>query len=283
MRERAETALVSPVPRTPARHVEGLLTGIRLVKLDGEPAAMLEILRQEAQSSETSEIPEAPVVHALLRSVVTGAPLYIDEQLLTDVDVPATGPGSVGASTVAAEVLTRWQRWRDNGPEWVSVRVADIFVVNPNAPNIRHVVMLQDQANPTRFLPIWVGQREGAGIAVLLAEAEMPRPFSIVMMGRLLSAAGGQVREVRINRLVDQTYFAEIVVVGPIGEQALDARPSDAVGVALHMCAPVYHAANVLEVAATYDIRLPEPSVASRICEAMRETWNRPRWLKAAG
>ena len=83
-------------------------------------------------------------------------------------------------------------------------------------------------------------------------------------MGRLLSAAVREgAGEVRINRLLDQTYFAEIVVIGPDGEQVLDARPSDALGVALHMRAPLAVAANVFEVAATYDITLPEPSVAS--------------------
>src|SRR5262249_48063109 len=150
--------------------------------------------------------------------------------------------------TLADEVLTRWQRWRDEGPEWVSVRVADVFVVSPNTPQMRHVVMLQDEADRARILPIWVGQSEGAGIAVLLAETEMTRPRSIVIMGRLPSAAGGKVREVRISRLRDQTYYSEIVVVGANGEQVLDARPSDALGVALHMRAPVLIAANVLEV-----------------------------------
>ena len=234
-----------------------------------------------SSSSDTSEELEEPV-HALLRSVVTGAPLRVDERLLLHSDVQHPGLVLFGTSTLADEVLTRWQRWRDDGPEWVSARVADIFFVNADTPHARHVVMLQDQADPTRFLPIWVGPSEGSGIAVLLAETEMPRPTSIVIMGRLLSAAGGKVREVRINRLLDQTYFAEIVVIGPDGEQVLDARPSDALGVALHMRAPLAVAANVFEVAATYDITLPEPSVASRICEAMRQTWNRPRWLKAA-
>jgi len=282
VRERAETALVSPAPGTPARPVDGQLTGVRLVQQDGKTAALLEIVRQERESAETTDVQEEPV-RALLRSVVTGAPLHIDERLLVHAAAPASGQGSVGASVLADEVLTRWQRWRDEGPEWVSVRVADVFFVNPNTPNARHVVMLQDRADPARFLPIWVGQSEGAALAVLVGETEMPRPLSIVTMGRLLSAAGGKVREVRINRLVDQSYYAEIVVVGHAGEQGLDARPSDAIGVALHMRAPVVVAANVMEVAATYDIPLPEPSVASQICESMRQTWNRPRWLKAAG
>jgi uncharacterized protein len=282
VRGRAETARVAPEPRMPARLVDGQLTGVRLVQQDGRAAALLEMVRQEAEASEPGEVPEEPV-HALLRSVVTGVPLRVDEQLLQHSAVSASGPGSVGASTLADEVLTRWQRWRDEGPEWVSARVADVFVINANTPHTRHVVMLQDEADPTRFLPIWVGQSEGGGIAALLAQTEMPRPTSIVIMGRLLSAAGGRVREVRINRLVDQTYYAEIVVVGPSGEQVLDARPSDALGVALHMQAPVLVAANVLEVAATYDITLPEPSAASRICEAMRQTWNHPRRLTAAG
>jgi uncharacterized protein len=282
VRERAETALVSPGPGTPGRHVDGQLTRVRLVQQDGQPTGLLEILPQESESPETTEVREEPI-HALLRSVVTGTPLDVDGRLLLHSDVSASGADSVGASVLAEEVLTRWQRWRDAGPEWVSVRVADVFVVNPNTPQMRHVVMLQDEADATRFLPIWIGQSEGAAVAVLLAETEMPRPLSIITMGRLLSAAGGRVREIRINRLLDQSYYAEIVIVGPTGEQVLDARPSDAIGVALHMQAPVVVAANIMDVAATYDVALPQPSVASRICEVMRQTWNRPRWLKAVG
>ena len=281
VRGRAETALVSPAPRTPARHVDGQLTGVRLLKLEEQVSALLDIVRQEADSLEETEVHEQ-LLHALLRTAATGVPLHVDERLLLNANPSASGPGSVGASTIADEVLTRWQRWHEAGPEWVHVRVADIFLVNAHTPDGRYVVILQDESDPGRFLSIWVGQSEGNGIAVLLAETEMPRPFSIVLMGRLLSAAGGQVREVRINRLIEQTYYAEIVVVGAHGEEVLDARPSDALGVALHMRAPVYVAANLLEVAAEYGIGLPEPSVASRICDAMRETWNRPRWLKAA-
>lgn len=284
VRQRAETARVSPAPGKPERMVDGQLTGVRLVVQDGKTAALLELLRQEPESGseQRSEVQEGPV-HALLRSVVTGAPLQVDERLLAQAGVSVSGPGSAGASVLADEVLSRWQRWREEGPEWVSVRVADIFLVNPNTPQARHVVMLQDQADSARFLPIWVGPSEGSALAVLKAETEMPRPLSIVTMGRLVSAAGGKVREVRINRLVDQSYYAEIVILGSEGEQVLDARPSDAIGVALHMRAPVAVAANVMEVAATYDITLPEPSVASQICDVMRRTWNRPRWLKAAG
>lgn len=282
VRERAETALVSPAPGTPARHVEGQLTGVRLVQQDGQTAALLEIVRQDSESVGTTDVQEEPV-RAVLRSIVTGAPLRLDERLLLQPGPSASGPSSVGASTLAEEVLTRWQRWRDHGTEWVSVRVPDIFGVNANTPQMRHVVMLQDEADATRFLPIWVGQAEGAALAVLLTDTEMPRPLSIITMGRLLSAGGGKVREVRINRLLDQTYYAEIVVIGPSGEQVLDARPSDAVGVALHMRAPVFVAANVMDMGATFDITLPQPSIASRICEGMRQTWNRPQWLKAAG
>jgi RNA polymerase sigma factor (sigma-70 family) len=276
VRERGETALVRPAPRTPARLIDGALRGVRLIGRDGEFGAILDVTLEAGESPEVIEEP----VHALLRSVVTGAPLRIEERLL--LGSSTLGPDTVGAATLADEVFARWERWRDQGPEWILMRVADVFVINPNTDHMRHVVMLQDQTDTRRFLPIWVGPSEGAGLAVLLAEAEMPRPLSIVMMGRLLSAAGGQVREVHINRLVDQTYFAELVVVGPKGDQTLDARPSDALGVALHMRAPVLVAANVLELAAEYDIKLPEPSAAMRICDAMREKWDRPRWLKAA-
>ena len=92
-------------------------------------------------------------------------------------------------------------------------------------------------------------------------------------MGRLLSAAGARVSAVRVNRLFDQTFYAEIVLQGAAGEQSIDARPSDAIAIAIHMQAPIYVAADVLELAAAYDVTLREPTGASQISQRILENW----------
>jgi bifunctional DNase/RNase len=100
-----------------------------------------------------------------------------------------------------------------------------------------------------RLLPIWVGQPEGDAIAILLVGAEAPRPLTPAFAASLLGAAGGHVQQVRINRLAEETFYAEVVVESASGIRTIDARPSDAIGLALVTSAPILVAPEVMEQA----------------------------------
>ncbi|MDQ6671993.1 MAG: bifunctional nuclease family protein [Chloroflexota bacterium] len=84
-----------------------------------------------------------------------------------------------------------------------------------------------------RFLPIWVGAFEGDAAAILLVGAGTPRPLTFPFTARLVEAVGGAVQKIRIARLVDETFFAQVIVKGAHGTETVDARPSDAVALAL--------------------------------------------------
>jgi uncharacterized protein len=123
--------------------------------------------------------------------------------------------------------------------DFLDMRVSDVRRV-AHAGQDHHVVLLQE-AGSDRRLPIWIGCEHALELALRLLghDSQLPRPLSSDLSARLVSALGGSVREVRIDRLSQGTYYAVIVVDGPHGATEVDARPSDALALALVVGAPV--------------------------------------------
>jgi RNA polymerase sigma factor (sigma-70 family) len=111
----------------------------------------------------------------------------------------------------------------------------------------KHILML---AGDGRELKIWVGAPEASAIAMLLEDVEVPRPMTHHLTAALLKAAGAAVREVRISRLADHTFYGEVVLADGT---AVDARPSDAIALALVEGVPLLVDPAVLEEAAHVD------------------------------
>jgi uncharacterized protein len=65
----------------------------------------------------------------------------------------------------------------------------------------------------------------------------------------LVQALGGRVRQVRIDRVVEETYIAAVEVEGPPGTRSVDARPSDALNLVALVQAPIFVAPEVLQEA----------------------------------
>jgi bifunctional DNase/RNase len=103
-----------------------------------------------------------------------------------------------------------------------------------------HVVLLQEPESGRR-LPIWIGQEHALELALRLLghSSQLPRPLGSDLSAHLVQALGGNVREVRIDRLTEGTYCAVIVVQGAQGITEVDARPSDALALALVVGAPI--------------------------------------------
>ena len=76
---------------------------------------------------------------------------------------------------------------------------------------------------------------------------ETPRPMTYAFMATLLEATGARLEEVRIARLAENTYFAEVVVEGPLGQRTIDARSSDALNLAVRTGTPIRAAVEVIE------------------------------------
>jgi RNA polymerase sigma factor (sigma-70 family) len=110
----------------------------------------------------------------------------------------------------------------------------------------RHVVILEE-ASGDRRLPIWIGAAEATALALTLENVQLPRPMTYRFAAALLAAVGGRLQRVRINRLSEGTFYAEALLEGPSGTTAVDARPSDAINLALLGDAPIDVDAGVLE------------------------------------
>jgi uncharacterized protein len=132
-------------------------------------------------------------------------------------------------------------------PAWVDAEVIDVCRADgPDDPLRRpHIVVLRER-DGTRRLPMYTGAAEAVALACSLAATEMPRPMTYQLAANLLTAAGSRLTEVRITRLTEGVFYAVVVVEGPGGAVEVDARPSDALNLAVVSGAPVRVDAAVL-------------------------------------
>lgn len=103
-----------------------------------------------------------------------------------------------------------------------------------------HVLLLRDVAEE-RYLPIPIGPNEASAIAYQLQGVRPERPLTHDLTTHAIHALGARLREVRIVELRDEIFRARAIVVGADNEEReLDARPSDAVALALRADAPIF-------------------------------------------
>lgn len=95
-----------------------------------------------------------------------------------------------------------------------------------------------------RRLRIGVGDAEAAALAFSLQGAEFPRPMTYQLMASLVVAAGSAVRSVRVTGCHDGIYYAQVMLRGG---GCVDARPSDALNLAVTTGAPVLVAAELFD------------------------------------
>lgn len=111
------------------------------------------------------------------------------------------------------------------------------------------VVILQDEAREV-FLPIWIGNFEASAIALRMEGVEAPRPMTHDLLAKVVQDAGLKLTDARVSALREGTFYAELEFRAD-GEEPLiiDARPSDAIALALRLQCPIRVAADVLEEA----------------------------------
>jgi hypothetical protein len=80
--------------------------------------------------------------------------------------------------------------------------------------------------------------------ALILEQVELPRPGVYQFAASLLAGAGGRLREVRVTELTDSIFYAQAILSD---KTSIDARPSDALTLALVADVPIYVAASVLK------------------------------------
>lgn len=100
-------------------------------------------------------------------------------------------------------------------------------------------VMVLEEIEGPRLLPIWIGLYEGGAIGMALAGQQFPRPLTHDLVMTMIDQLGAKVKRVTITELKDATFYAE-VSLGVNGKEInIDARPSDSVALAVRANCPI--------------------------------------------
>lgn len=119
--------------------------------------------------------------------------------------------------------------------------------------NNTFIVILRDEDH-NQLLPIWVGRPEASSISFALEEVTTPRPMTHDLMKAILDAVDAKVISVVISDLKDNTYYAKIHLTYEDSEYSIDARPSDAIALALRTKAPIFAHEEVLRKQASDEL-----------------------------
>ena len=133
----------------------------------------------------------------------------------------------------------------------------------------RFVVILKDEKQ-NRWIPIVVGSTEAQAIALQLENIAPPRPLTHDLIRNLLDVIQVRVTRVVVNDLRENTYYALINLLLDNESKDIDARPSDAIAVALRMKAPIYVEDEVMRKAAIVEGETPIIDIDDDVTEGDR-------------
>ena len=118
----------------------------------------------------------------------------------------------------------------------------------------RSPVVILEEEGGTRRLPIWIGHAEASSIDHRLRKQTAIRPNTHDLAKRLVDGLGGEVRRVVVSDLEDGIYYARIVLHRDGGTVEIDARPSDAIAIALRTGAALFVVDSLFEEALEDDL-----------------------------
>jgi bifunctional DNase/RNase len=114
-----------------------------------------------------------------------------------------------------------------------------VKVVGIDQHTMMPVVVITD-AEERGFIPILIGPAEANAITIQMEGIKPPRPITHDLLKNILDGFGAKVSRVVITELKDETYYARIYLKTAKGEIDIDARPSDAIALALRTDAPIF-------------------------------------------
>ncbi len=139
----------------------------------------------------------------------------------------------------------------------VRILAEDAESETPRLANRHMRIVLLKERDGERVLPIWIGAFEGDALALRLGGEETPRPLTPDLMARLLEATGAEVARVAVTELRENTFYALVTLTVDGKTLELDARPSDAVNLAVRVGAPIVVAETVMDEAGRMPEQLP--------------------------
>jgi len=148
------------------------------------------------------------------------------------------------------------------------MKLVDVLGLHIETTSGAPLVLLREQDEPHRVLPIFVGGPEAASIALALSGESPPRPLTHDVMAALMESVDAYVEAVEVTDVRDGAFLAELAISGPSGGTRLDTRPSDGIALALRLGAPLFVSDAVLEEAGTVLTEEPdEDAIEEEVAE----------------
>ncbi|MCG3210669.1 MAG: hypothetical protein FOGNACKC_04300 [Anaerolineae bacterium] len=114
----------------------------------------------------------------------------------------------------------------------------------------QHRVVVLKETDSDRYLPIWIGPFEADAITLQLQGVQVARPLTHDLLKSIIDQMGAKISHVIVTELKNDTFFAHIVMDLDGKNIEIDARPSDAIALAVRVNAPLFVAEQVMEEAA---------------------------------
>ncbi len=109
-------------------------------------------------------------------------------------------------------------------------------------PNLKTPAVILTDEEEKRYLPIWIGVAEATAIFIQLNEQVLPRPMTHDLMKSIIDTLGAKVAKVVVNDINQNTFFARVFLetADSTEKYEIDARPSDAIALALRTGSPIF-------------------------------------------
>jgi len=129
-------------------------------------------------------------------------------------------------------------------------------------PNGDVPVVILEAPTSHKAFPMWIGKQEAQAIAIELQDVPVPRPLTHMLLKNILTNLQVKVERIVIHDLQDNTFFASIYLQQGQSSHTIDARPSDAIALAIATKAPIFVAPHVLQAVQTLPTQPTEPPPA---------------------
>lgn len=146
----------------------------------------------------------------------------------------------------------------------------ELVGVRVELPSNSPIVLLREQVETARLLPIFIGGPEATSIALAVENVETPRPMTHDLIKNIFEELGLTLARVVVTDLKEKTFYAELEIEGPDGSHRISSRPSDAIALAVRTGTPIYAEESVLD-AAGYRADEAEEGEDEEVLEQFRE------------
>jgi len=125
---------------------------------------------------------------------------------------------------------------------WIQMNVSTILF---DSRNSSYIIVLKDESGK-KLLPIWIGASEGNSIALAMSNVKSARPLTHDLIASIFDRLDIEIARVVISDLIENTFYASLYLLHNNKEFHIDARPSDAIAIAIRIKAPVFVEEEVL-------------------------------------